>query len=330
MDDLTSRALPLARLLLACLTGMDYRYQLAGSLALHAHGIPGAAVTSDVQLFTEANYWNTSPTGLVAEVLRQEGYTVREGPAETIRSGTYQTLRVGFPDGGHPLRVTLQRMPQIAPTRDIHGMPTAAPADCLQHTLNALQAGTGGAAAFVDFDALQAHAGQEPFDRFIQTFLQHKIQQSPSVPPAYHYEQLHARLARVIRHPVTDFRSYGHPDPEALSRSVLQAALRMLSATPGGSPLLHTPLEVLRQQRLAQIVQQFDRAFPDPDAPDRARLDPGRAGPYAERALAVEAAVRARTQASQNRPQPPSRTHRPPHPHTHQTPGHGSSATPGR
>lgn len=337
MDEPTSRALPLARTLLAGLTQAGYHYQLAGSLALHAHGISGAAVTSDVQLFTEADYWRASdigPLALAVEMLRQEGYTVEDGPAETVRAGTFPTLRVEFPDGHHPLRVRLQRMPQITAVRDIQGLPTAALADCLRRILNALHAGTGGAAAFIDFDALQAHAGQVPFDHFVQAFLQHKIRQDPSTRPVHHYEQFYARLARVIRHPEGNFRLYGHPAPAVLRQSVLQSGLRMLRATPGGSPLLQVPIETLQQQHLAQVVRRFESVFPpdDPGVPAGVPFDPGQAARIAERALAVEAAVLARTQAGQNHAQLSSRTHRSPHPHphTHQVPGHGSSATPGR
>lgn len=324
MDDLTSRGLILARTLLACLTEADYRYQLAGSLALHAHGITGAAVTSDVRLFTEHSYWEGSASRLAAEVLRQEGYTVKEGPQEQFPSGTYPVLRVAFPGGGHPLRVMLQRMPQVASSLEARGMPTATPADCLQRVLGSLHAGSGGPVAFIDFDAVQAHAGRETFDRFVQAYLRHKIKQEPSVPPVVHYERLHARLARVIRHPVTDYVSCGHRAPDALRQSVLQAAQRMLAAAPGGSALVRTPLETLIRQHRAQIARQFDSAFPDFDG------DAGLAGCHAERALALEAAVLARTEAAQNRPRAVGRP-RPEHPHPHrlQAPGHGSPS-PGR
>ncbi|MFC8248312.1 hypothetical protein [Streptomyces chartreusis] len=325
MDDLTSRGLILARTLLACLAEADYRYQLAGSLALHAHGITGAAVTSDVRLFTEHSYWEGSASRLAAEVLRQEGYTVKESPQEPFPSGTYPVLRVISPGGGHPLRVMLQRMPQVAPSLEARGMPTATPADCLQRVLGSLHAGSGGPVAFIDFDAVQAHAGQETFDRFVQAYLRHKIKQEPSVPPVVHYEQLHARLARVIRHPVTDYISCGHRAPDALRQSVLQAAQRMLAAAPGGSALVRTPLETLIQQHRAQIARQFDSAFPDFDG------DAGLAGRHAERALALEAAVLARTQAAQN-PTRAAGRHRPepPQPHHLQAPGHGPSPSPGR
>ncbi|QKZ24285.1 hypothetical protein [Streptomyces chartreusis] len=332
MDHLTARALPLARGLLACLKEADFHYQLAGSLALHAHQIPGAAVTNEIRLFTEADYWGASPTSLAAEVLRQEGHMVREGEDQTVGSGTYPTLIVTLRDGGLPLRVTLQRMPQIAETQDAGGMPAAPLADCLHHTLDALYAGAGSGASFVDFDAIQRQTGPESFDRFVQDFLQHKIkhhrpEHNDTAPPGRHHDVFYVRLARVMRHPVTDFEHYGHPAPEALRQSVLQAALRMLGAAPGGSSLLHAPLEQLQQVRLAQVVHQFDSAFPDGPAP----LEPGMAAHYAELALAVEAAVRARTQAVQSRPRIPGR-HRPAHPPSHhlQAPGHGSSPLPGR
>ncbi|MFE7446119.1 hypothetical protein ACFU7X_37360 [Streptomyces chartreusis] len=323
MDDLTSRALVLARTLLSCLTEAGYRYQLAGSLALHAHGVTGAAVTNDVRLFTEHHYWDSSPLRLAAEVLRQEGCTVKEGPAEPFPSGTCPVLRVGFLDGGHPLRVTLQRMPQVAPSLDVDGMATATPADCLQRVLNSLHAGSGGPVAFIDFDAVQAHAGQETFDRFVQAHVRHQTKQDPSVEPVRHYEQLHARLARVIRLPVTDFISCGHRAPDVLRQSVLQAALRMLAAAPGGSALVRTPLDALIEQHRAQIARQFDSAFPDFEG------DAGMAAHHVERALAVEAAVLARTQAVQSRTRAPAGPSHP-HPHTHQPPGHGSSPMPGR
>ncbi|MEU9663701.1 hypothetical protein [Streptomyces chartreusis] len=325
MDDLTSRGLILARTLLACLNEADYRYQLAGSLALHAHGITGAAVTSDVRLFTEHSYWEGSAPRLAAEVLRQEGYTVKESPQEQFPSGTYPVLRVTSPDGGHPLRVMLQRMPQVAPSLEARGMPTATPADCLHRVLGSLHAGSGGPVAFIDFDAVQAHAGQKTFDQFVQAYLRHTIKQEPSVPPVLHYEQLHARLARVIRHPVTDYISCGHRAPDALRQSVLQAAQRMLAAAPGGSALVRTPLQTLIQQHRAEMARQFDSAFPDFDG------DAGLAGHHAERALALEAAVLARTQAAQSRPRALGRPS-PEHPHSQHfpTPGHGPSPSPGR
>ncbi|MGW1362939.1 hypothetical protein ACWCQP_36725 [Streptomyces chartreusis] len=338
MDHLTPRALALARGLLACLKEAGFHYQLAGSLALHAHQIPGAAMTNEIRLFTKANYWSMSPTSLAAEVLRQEGHMVHAGEDQTVDSGTYPTLIVplrddGLPLGGLPLRVTLQRMPQIAETQDVSGMPTAALADCLHRTLDTLYAGAGSGASFVDFDAIQRHAGPESFDRFLQRFLQHKMQHhrpeyNASAPPARHHDVFYVRLARVIRHPVADFERYGHPAPEALRQSVLQAAVRMLSAAPGGSALLHASLEALRQVRLAQVVHQFDSAFPDGPPP----LEPKVAAHYAEMALAVEAAVRARTQTGQNGTRIPG-LRRPAHPHPHhlQAPGHGpSSPLPGR
>ncbi|MGW6792404.1 hypothetical protein [Streptomyces chartreusis] len=324
MDDLTSRALVLARLLLACLKEAGYGYQLAGSLALHAHRIPGAAVTNDVRLFTEDHYWEGSPPRLAAEVLRQEGYTVKESPDERFPSGTYPVLRVAFPDGGHPLRVTLQRMPQVASCLDVAGMPVATPADCLQRVLDSLYAGSGGPVAFIDFDAVQAHAGQETFDRFVQAFVRHKSRQDPSAPPAHHYEQLHARLARVIRHPVTDYISCGHRAPGALRQSVLQAALRMLAAAPGGSTLVRTPLDVLIEQHRAHVARQFDSAFGDFDG------DSGLAGHYAERALAVEAAVLARILAVQHARATGGHDSAHPHPHHLQAPGQGPSSMLGR
>ncbi|MGW1365421.1 hypothetical protein ACWCQP_50020 [Streptomyces chartreusis] len=223
-------------------------------------------------------------------------------------------------------------MPQIATTRDVSGMPTAALADCLHRTLDVLYAGAGSGAAFVDFDAIQRHAGPESFDPFVQEFLERQIQRNrpehqSSAPPTRHHDLFYARLARVIRHPVTDFERYGHPAPDALRQSVLQAGLRMLSAAPGGSALLHAPLEELKRVRLAQVVNQFDSAFPGGPPPP----EPGMAVHYAELALAVEAAVRARTQAGQNRPQSQGR-HRPAHPHSHhlQASGPGPSPLPGR
>ncbi|WP_331748984.1 hypothetical protein [Streptomyces chartreusis] len=332
MDDLTSRALLLARGILACLKEAGFHYQLAGSLALHAHQIAGAAATNEIRLFTEDSYWGVSPTSLAAEVLRQEGHQVHEGDNQTVRSGTYPTLMVKLREGGLPLRVTLQRMPQIAQTQDASGIPAAPVADCLRRTLDALYAGTGSGAAFVDFDAIQKHAGRESFDQFVQEFLQHKIkhhrpEHNDTAPPARHHDVLFGRLAVVMRHPVNAFEHYGHPAPEALRQSVLQAALRMLRAAPGGSSLLHAPLERLQQVRLAQVVYQFDSAFPDGPPP----LEPGMAAHYAEMALAVEAAVRARTQAGQDRTRIPSR-HRLAHLHPHhlQAPGHGPSPLPDR
>ena len=216
-------------------------------------------------------------------------------------------------------------MPQVAPSLDVNGMPTATLADCLQRVLNSLHAGFAGPVAFIDFDAVQAHAGQETFDRFIQAYVRHKIKQDPSVPPVHHYEQLHARLARVIRHPVTDYISCGHSAPDVLRQSVLQAALRMLAAAPGGSTLVRTPLETLIQQHRADIARQFDSAFPDFAG------DTSLTGHYAERALAVEAAVLARTHtvkaAPASRAAPTPHTGIPPH---LQAPGPGHSPAFGR
>ncbi|WP_331751996.1 hypothetical protein [Streptomyces chartreusis] len=59
--------------------------------------------------------------------------------------------------------------------------------------------------------------------------------------------------------------------------------------------------------------------------------DAGLAGHHAERALALEAAVLARTEAAQNRTRAVGRPRpEPPQPHHLQAPGHGPSLMPGR
>jgi len=325
MNEETSSALALARTILVCLRTAGYDYQLAGSLALHAHGLHTAARTSDVLLFTEADHGDASPVQLTAEVLRQEQYTVTERPDAIGRSGIYPVLRVVLPDAARPLTVTLQRMPQIAATQEIDGMPTAALEDCLARTVHAIYAGTAQGGSFVDFDAIQAHTGKEPFDRFIQAYLQHRTKDDPKTPPVTYFEHFYRRLAQVIRDPTLGV--HGRRDAEALRRSVLEAAGRMLREAPGGSSLLTFPLEQLERVRLDFIVRQFDSA-----TLGGKKLDPGQAQFYATRLLAIEAAVRMRTEAGEGRNRIPSSPHRshfhpPSAPHT---PGHGPAPGPGR
>ncbi|MFD6329212.1 hypothetical protein ACFWGI_06485 [Streptomyces niveus] len=321
------RFLAVARTALSYLrkAGLDYR--LSGSLALHAHGVQGAARTRDIILVTGEDYAARTARSELVDGFRKDGQFRLIAPASAVSGVT--TLSVSAADPRQAATLSLQRLPQGASPEYIDGVATAALADCLYRTLDLLRS-RNEATDFIDVDAVQHHVGPEVFDRFVSAYLRGRAVADPiNEPETTHALLLFDRFTLIMRHSDERLRDYGHPAPERLRTSVLRAAGRMMETVPRAAWMFQMPEALLRHAEGIEITAQFDAAMAA-----AIPVDPAAARERDDRIRAIQAAIRNRQDATARRKAPTSATGlrgaHPDHRHpTQQDPGLRPGTSPG-
>ncbi|MFF3787142.1 hypothetical protein [Streptomyces sp. NPDC001933] len=291
-------------------------FRVSGSLALHMHDIPGAALTREITLTSEKTFEGARTRSALAGELRLASYDVVESPTNLlVRSSDLL-----------PIALRIQSLPHGAPPQIVDGIATATVEDVLFRTIDLLHSRSE-ACDFIDLDALRTHAGQDTFDRFVRAYLSGQAAADPqNRPVTHHASRLFERLALVMRRSDNELQYYGHPDPSRLRDSVLQTAGRTVEEVPEAAWFLHSSLSRLRAVEAGETAALFDAAT-DAATP----VDSSWTQERERRILILQAAIRLRQQGTARRVPSVSSaasTGDPGHQHKHQLPSvHGG---PGR
>jgi Nucleotidyl transferase AbiEii toxin, Type IV TA system len=185
-------------------------YHLAGSLALHAHGVAGARESDDIDLFTDRILDADVVRAAVCAAVRAAGFSVEVTRTRAFhpRVGSDQNadLRVSHPSLGE-VTVQMARMPRYFESVQAAGMPVAALGELLYSKVEA--PGTRVAAKdYIDLAVLTRHLGQEAVDSYLADYVA-GIAEARRVAAVQVALQLYQSLAQAAEVPDQAFTGYG-------------------------------------------------------------------------------------------------------------------------